>query len=223
MSCLITLDNLKALWSVAKDDVANDDQFRALIQQCSARIETFCRRVFATADYTEFVNGTGTRYLPLRQRPINTVANVWEDNNGYWGQSDDPFPSTTLLTAGTDYMIVKEDGPLGKSGMLYRRNGLWPKWDVYESGKIAAVPTPAPGNIKVEYNAGFSTIPYDVQQACAFLCASVRRTIKLGAPTSSEAWEDYNYTLANLAAAAIGGLPPDSLGALSSYRNTAWG
>ncbi len=223
MSCLITLDNLKTLWGIAADDVANDAQFRALITQCSARIETFCRRKFAAADYTEYLAGTGERLLPTRQRPINSVASVYEDVNGNWGQGDDPFPAETLLTAGTDYAIVKDSEGLGASGLLYRVNGIWPRYDGYKQGTISPVPATPQGNVKVTYNAGFTIIPYDVQQACAFLCAAVKRTIKLGAPTASEAWEDYNYSLANAAAAAIGGLPPDVLGCLAQYRNTAWG
>jgi len=100
---------------------------------------------------------------------------------------------------------------------------VWPKWDAYQAGTISPVPAPATGNVKVTYNAGFAVIPHDVQQACAFLCAAVRRTVAVGGPMSAEGWEDYNYSLANAAAESIGGLSPDVLGCLASYRNTAWG
>ncbi len=215
---LVTRANLKIFLGIESSDTSQDTALDLHIDQCSARIETFCGRVFAAADYTDYLQGNGDKFLPLKQRPINSVASVYEDIAAMWGQAPDAFAAATLLTAGTDYAIVKDSAGVGKSGMLYRINSVWPKPLSYVPGNISPQNLEGVGNLKITYNAGFATVPSDVQQACCFLVAAVKRIAKLGVPTQSEGWEDYNYSLAAAAAEAIGGLPPDTLGTLSRFR-----
>jgi len=224
VSCLTTLDNLKILNGIAPTDTSQDAIYRLLIERCSARIEVFCRRIFAAANYTEYYAGNGDKLLPLNQRPINTVASVYVDEGGYWGQASGAFAAGTLLTAGTEYAI-RLDGTngTGHSGMLYRIDGVWPKYDAYRPGTISSIPVLAPGNVKVTYNAGYATIPADVAMACEFLVANTKRSIKTGAPISSEGWEGYSYQVDQAAAECFAGLPRDTLAILSNYRNAAVG
>lgn len=219
---LITRALTKTFWGIADADTSQDAVIDALILQCQARIETWCGRKFDAANFTDYLMGTGNAYLPLRQRPINSVASVYEDRYAYWGQADDAFAAATLLTAGTDYAIVKDSEGVGASGMLARIGAAWARPVEWRGGQITSQPG-STGNIKVTYNAGFSTIPYDLQQACLFLMGAVKRTIRIGAPIQSEGWEGYNYALAQTASEAIGGLPPDTAAVLSRYRNVALG
>jgi hypothetical protein len=225
MSCLTTLANIKVLNGLSADDTSQDAIYRLLIERCSARIEVFCRRAFLAANYTEYYAGNGDKLLPLQQRPINSVASVYVDEGGYWGQASGAFAAGTLLTAGTEYAIKLDavGGATGASGMLYRIDGVWPKYDAYRPGTISSIPVLAPGNIKVTYNAGYTTIPADVAMACEFLVANTKRSIKTGAPISSEGWEGYSYQVDSAAAECFAGLPRDTLAILSNYRNAAVG
>ena len=221
---LVTRATLKLFLGLASTDTAQDTALDMHIDQCSARIETFCKRIFAAADYTSYLVGNGDRFLPLPQGPINSVASVNEDYYAFWGQAPNAFASSTLLTAGTDYAIVKDQpGGISKCALLYRINTVWPKPLTYVGGTISPQNLDGVGNLKIVFNAGYATIPYDIQQACCFLVAAVKRIAKLGVPTTSEGWEDYNYSLQQAAADAIGGLPPDTLATLMRYRYTSVG
>jgi hypothetical protein len=219
---LVSRSDLKTFLGIT--DSSQDTALDLHIEHCSARIESFCKRTFAAATYTDYLIGTGDKFLPLRQRPINSIASIYEDQQAAWGQAPDAFAAATLLTAGTDYAIVKDQSSgASRCGLVYRVNSVWPKPLTYKAGVISPQLGDGVGNIKVTYNAGYSTIPYDVQQACCFLVAAVKRIAKLGVPTASEGWEDYNYSLAQAAGDALGGLPPDTLAALASYRTPVIG
>ncbi len=225
MSCgLISLDDVKTLNGIAASDVSQDAALRLFITAVTARIQTFCGRTFAAADYTEYLCGTGDKYIALKQRPINSVASVYQDDLAVWGQGTDNFAVGTLLTAGTDYAIVKDgtDG-LSRCGMLYRCTGVWTKFDAWQPGIIEPLTYPMTGNVKVTYNAGFSTIPADLQLAAATLVAQARRIVQYGGPVQSENWEAYGYTIAQAAQTVMGSLPPDVASILSFYRNIAVG
>lgn len=147
--------------------------------------------------YTEFYNGTGTPDLFLRNRPVTAVSSVYLDNNAYSGQGTDPFPSTTLLTAGTDYMLDLQSSGMCKSGRLIRLSGGWPALKVATAGRLVARTDIGRGNIKVTYTAGYTTIPDDLQSAVAMLVQVLRKTTKKGLPITSESLDYYSYQLAS--------------------------
>lgn len=219
---LIARADVKTLWGIS--DTSQDAVIDLLIAQCSARIVLWVGHILEAATLTEYYQGTGTRDLVLRNWPVNSVTSVYEDMGGEWGQSANPFAAATLLTAGVDFAL-RLDGSNGvaQSGILRKINGVWQKPNAFQPGLISAQPAETSGTIKVVYNAGYATIPPDLQQACLMLMACVKRILRIGAPLTSEGWEDYNYAVQQAAAEAVGGLPPDTLGVLSRYRNVAVG
>ena len=116
----------------------NDEDFIGnLITRASDFIAKYCRRVFQDADYTEYYNGVGNRSICLKQYPVNSVASLHDDLDREYG--------TDHLIATTDYVIDEDAGILTLDGYRFGA-GL--------------------KNIKVVYNAGYATIPANLEQAC---------------------------------------------------------
>jgi hypothetical protein len=147
------------------------------LEAASTAAERYCGRTFAEASNTEYYDGNGYPELPLKRFPISAVASVYLDINGGYGQAPNAFQSTTLLTAGTNYVYVGDRGvlqlrtapnwwpfgvgfgssssPWGWPG-LARRGTAWSGWPR------------VPGCVKVTYTAGYAPIPYDLVSAvCA--------------------------------------------------------
>lgn len=312
---LITRAMTKTLWGIT--DSSQDAVIDQLILQCQSRLETYCGRLFDVATYTEILEGNGARGLPTRQRPINYVDSLYEDRIANYGDAPDAFPAASLLEFGVDYTFVRDGlNGVGKSGVLFRINGYWPRPIEFVGGNITPRPTNI-GNVKVTYNAGYAqplslsvtvvtagdagtpavqtvqavgwpfasgtwtlggatlaydvtasalstalstalgltvtatgsmqagftitwaangarsaltgsvsgltqaanVMPYDLEQACLLLMANVKRILKIGAPIQSESWEGYSRAMGQAASEAIGGLPPDTRGAIERYRN----
>lgn len=188
-----------------------------LISQCSARIEAYAVRSFATAaSYTHYLSGNNTNKLILPVFPVNSITSIYLDSGAYWGQGTDPYATATLLTAGTDYALDKTPNGTGANGIVLRLAGVWPAPVYRPTGMITGVREGANGNIKITYNAGYSSVPADVQQACLLLCAFTSRSAKFGAPIQSESWGGYSYSLAG--AMNMGEMPPEVKSLLNKYK-----
>lgn len=188
-----------------------------LVPQACAIIETYCKRTFAQATYTEYYSGRNEEKLVLRQRPVTAVLNVWEDPTGYFGQASGAFASTTLLVNATDYVLDYDDGvPQSNSGLLIRLRGAfanlaWPYWPIAQAGSfrpLSASPLPrwfwGRGNIKVQYTAGYATIPSDLQSAANMLVAWMIENVPQGNEISSESMGAYSYSIST--SPALGGV-----------------
>lgn len=222
MADLITLSD----WQTQRNlPNAANAQESLIISECSARIEEFCGRTFARAPYTEILSGNGTQFLWLRNRPLTaTGLAVYADDGAYFGQAAGAFdPVATVLTIGVDYALPPDqpDGLTSRSGLLVRLNGLWYQPPTTPLLVINGVNVAGIGNVKVTYTAGFAAVPLDVQQACMFLCATVKQMARLGQQMQAETDETYSYTLRPLVNKAFGGLPTEVLGILARYRNLA--
>jgi hypothetical protein len=203
---------LKTYLGIATAKTIYDARLSDLITQVSGLVDVYCDRTFGQQTYAEHYSGKGTQYLILRQRPVLSIASLFYDPKGYFGDNPAGFAANTLLTEGTDYALVRDPssslpptgGPAGSSasGMVYRINGLWHK----PFGRIAPVGMPtlanvpqAPnGNIFVTYTAGYAAVPGPVRLAVRLAVARLWQTGQFGAAVSSERYEDYGYNLATL-------------------------
>jgi hypothetical protein len=218
-----------------------------LIGAATQAIQSYTKRDLVYTSYTEYHSGNDWPDLVLNQRPIAgpTVANgntcdvtgVWVDPNGYAGQGQPvnnvgPFGPQTLLALGTNYFLDL-DATIG--GILSSERGIlkmisggvgWPWYGFYPVGagwgKLSGSKLPGwprgNGNIKVQYSAGFQTIPADLSQACAMMVVYLTRTMPSGSPLTSESLGSYSYSVA---AQSVAGTIPE-LGStgmtLRSYR-----
>ncbi|MBW1666718.1 MAG: phage head-tail connector protein [Deltaproteobacteria bacterium] len=113
----------------------DDALLENLIDRVTDLFESYCDRKFKAADYTEYHDGKGSDKLFPDQFPINSVASIHDDTDWTWG-------SDTLIDS-DDYRIV--DGAY-----------IQCKSDTF---------TDDVQNVKVVYNAGYDSIPEDLEQA----------------------------------------------------------
>jgi uncharacterized phiE125 gp8 family phage protein len=155
-----------------------DSTISRLVTAASDAVERFCRRRFARSEYSEFYDGRGADRIVLLQRPVVSVENVWDDPSGEY------FDDELLETE--EYEVDSE------RGIIVLRQGR------FFDGKR---------NVKVEYTAGYSSIPEDIAQAAALLAA---------------AWfREGRELVTGEARPGRGGMPEGALALLRPYREIA--
>lgn len=201
---LTSLPFIKQFLNIAPSDVSRDPWLTALKDAAELTVKNYCRQEFELRSYTEYYAGTDKRELILRQRPVVSLDNVWVDYYGEFG--DNPsgsFPDPTKLVIGTD-ADCEWDGtwPVGSSnrvsysGILLRINTIWQmRSRAYYPLQLSPDAQSSDGSIKVQYTAGYSPIPLDVQYAVAYVVSYMRRTIPVGGELESERIGEYMYSL----------------------------
>lgn len=142
---------------------------------------------------TEYYAGCDAQELLLRQRPVQSIASIYEDAGASYGQASGAFAASSLLTAGTDYALIQEQSGLSLSGIVLRLGGTWPGATEALRNILAQGRTKAAGNIKVTATYGSPIVPYDVVNAVHQICAEQRRNLGSG-PLSAESDDYYSYT-----------------------------
>jgi hypothetical protein len=129
---------------------------------------------------------------------------VYEDEAGFTGSVANSYQSTTQLIYGTHYSLYNPQptAVLGSqgvvplcalNGMLYRIIGQWWRaWTI--SGGLAPYFGAGTGNILVNYTAGYSAVPPDLELGCMMAAARARASRPLGVPLSAEGYEEYHYS-----------------------------
>jgi hypothetical protein len=133
---LTTLAKVKEYAGVT--GTADDALLNSLIAELPAVVKSLLlgRELEATA-YVEQYDGTGRDFLILKQRPINSITEVKIDSA--WGFGDG-------ITAIDTAELFAEPG----SGILYIKSSRFPQ------GRR---------NVRVTYNAGYVTMPGDIERA----------------------------------------------------------
>ena len=204
---LATLAALRTALGIGPTDVSQDIRLQQFLDAAEAAVKEYCGRDFESTSYpgaasrgrgdSGYYDGSGRPELLLRQTPVTAVSAVYLDGGGYYGQAAGAFAASTLLTAGTDY-IVKYDGSLGGSpasntGILLRLGG---GWDEDTSGSVWPR---GMGNIKVAYTAGYAagSVPADLQSAVVQLACHLHFTGRTGGnPVQSESLGEYSVVIA---------------------------
>lgn len=194
---LTDLATIKRFIGLCHSDTARDEQLEMFRETAEATIKAYVKRDLESQEYTEYYSGTNSQVLVLRQRPVTEVETVHQDDAGFSGFGETPFPSDSLLTAGEDYVLdVDQGSATSKSGILYRINAFWPMADRYRHpNTLSATLGPKFGNIRVVYTAGYTTIPLDLQYAVCWTVVFMSRTIKLAGLIKEEKIGDYSYEL----------------------------
>lgn len=127
-------------------DTEEDDELELLINACYRLLEGYIHHPLKAADYTQYYDGDGSNTLVLRVYPINSVASIHDD-------AERDFGADTLIPS-TDY-VIDNDEEVG-TVRLFRNT------TAFATGIK---------NVKVVFNAGYSTIPADAAMACILLVA----------------------------------------------------
>lgn len=154
MSQLCALADVKSYLGITS--TTQDALITTLIGNASAFIERFCGRIFEQATYTETRNGNNASAIFCRQTPIISVTSVTID-----GIAVPEAPDATSYGFVYDDHIVylRGDAPMRLPGVPSSRG--------YPRSFCRGVQ-----NVVLVYEAGYATIPADLNQACVELIAS---------------------------------------------------
>lgn len=136
-NAILTLDQAKTHLDIPLANTQYNDRVEQFINSVSDHIEYLTGRKLKQATYTHQFTGQGTPFLVLREYPVTSIAAIHVDAGWTFGVGS--------LVSASDYAILKEVGVIRKAPAL---------WD--DSAAYA---------IRVEYDAGFATLPFDIQQA----------------------------------------------------------
>lgn len=187
-----------------------DNEFREfLANAASTTAYNYCKNpaLDGVSSYTEYYSGQDKPDIVLRHTPVTAITSVHLDPQGYFGQSTSPFGPSTLLTAGSQYILVPDKGSLSMAGLLRRIGGYNTGFlgfapESMLSGKLSARRVPVwtigDGNIKVVYSAGYSAVPDDVKAACVAIAAYMSQTLPRGFALTSESLGGYSYSLSQI-------------------------
>lgn len=123
-------------------DSTQDAFLESLVNRSYKILETWLGRKMKAADYTEYYDGPDDEYpdqILLNQFPLNSIASLHDDLDRNFGSD--------MLVSSTDYVLYKERGIV----RLFRNQACFQK---------------GIQNIKIVYNAGYTTIPGDLADAC---------------------------------------------------------
>ncbi len=186
-----------------------------LVDAADSGIKLFLKWKVEQATYVHYFSGKNETQLVLRVPWAVSITNLWVDANGNFGQTSGAFGSGTLLASGTNYALEMDtelaDGtPVSERSLVQMLGGgplgtwPWPWWGGLNRGKLAGSPGPTwplgRGNIKVEYVAGFETVPADLQYAANMLVADMVRNQPSGTPLNNESLGAYSYGVAQMTA-----------------------
>jgi hypothetical protein len=181
---LTTLANVKAWLEMDMAVTAQDAVITRLIDSCSVYIESWLSRKIAQAVYTEAYDGKGSNAITLAEYPITALTSVSID-----GVAQVIVPNTEFNTVGARY----HERQLVINGKVFSRGR---------------------GNVLVTYQAGYATVPADIEQACIEL-VSLRlknaRKANLGIQSKTLAGESITFF--------SGAMPDSTRDMLLEYRN----
>jgi hypothetical protein len=148
-SLLTTLANVREYLKFAATDTSRDALLTNLVKRSGALLEKYMGRTVLAASYTEYYDGDGRTKLLLNQWPINSVAELNMDNSRI-------FAAATIIQA-SDFVIWKEVGYLELLKPLDYLSGIETAYGrFFIHGQQ---------NLKVTYNAGYTVVPDDIEQA----------------------------------------------------------
>lgn len=105
-NALATLDEIKDYYQFGSTKQIDDDLLEDLSDRVTIMFQTYCEVTsFKSADYTEYVDGTGDKYLFLQNTPINTVTEVNIDSAWVWG-SDTTVGSDDYRIVDSRYLVT---------------------------------------------------------------------------------------------------------------------
>lgn len=143
-NALTSVADVKESLGIASSDTTKDNLITRKINQASQQIANYCERVFKAADYVELVNGSQQDQLVLRQRPVNSISKV-----EYRMTS---INTDNWITVDTQFYYCDVPETSGIVRLLFDAPGRWDRW-------------------RITYNAGYTTIPSDLAEACSILAA----------------------------------------------------
>lgn len=186
-NAIVTLNQAKAYLKIPLAETTKDSHVEFLINSASQYLEMECDRwLVKRTTITEYQDGRRQNIIVLKQWPVLSVASLRID-------IDSKFTDAATLVDPTDYAITDEDTAL----MLLNQ--------VFPNGHRA---------IKIVYSAGYDPVPYDLQEACLWVCYwkdRIRDAGDIGRSTKNKEGESISY---------LQDAPKDVRDAILRYKRT---
>lgn len=170
----VTLADLKEHLDIDSTDTGKDNFLINVLNAAWKMAVNYIGHDLTTANYVEYYSGDGSENVLLKHYPVNSITSIYIDSLREWA-------AQTLIDS-TDYFFDANTGLVTLfQGQASFQAGL--------------------GNVKVSYNAGYSTIPYDAQRGLIILAAWVAMRAGTEGMTmqtlggKSEQYEAYNIPL----------------------------
>ncbi len=184
-------------------DTSNDAWITLMLPGIELALQTYIGYNIAQQSYTEYYNGNGGTEFLLKQLPVSSITNLWVDEAGYDGQNPAGSFTDPPLVAGTEYYLQLDgrDSLTSATGTVVRINGaVWVPNYYTPYNRLSVKQVPGNGNIKVQYVAGYSPIPADIQMAVWETVGALRQIRKIGfsGPITAEALTASSYSVGKL-------------------------
>lgn len=144
VNALITVAEFKDYLGQSTGSTSYENRYADLINTASYRFNSVTDRKLKARATTELRDGTGLNYIHTNEWPINNTAatiDIRVDTDREF-TTGDKVDSTSIVIYST-YGEIKLDGDIFSQGMQ---------------------------SVKLVYNAGYATIPFDLQYACKEYC-----------------------------------------------------
>ena len=138
---MITLEEYKRYLKI--QNITYDEELQNIINAVETKVEQFLNRNLLAQNYVEYYDGSGSELLILRNIPVNSVSKIeyYEgriNNVDIWTEWTQDNQYSRLLIPKEKHGIILEGGIFIK--------GIQ--------------------NFRITYNAGYATLPYDINLAC---------------------------------------------------------
>lgn len=164
-------------------DNSQDRLLKLLLESAISTVESYIGRKIEKSDYNEVINGDAQREIFTKNYPINSITKI-------------------SYNTGTHETPVWED--LDKVDYTYKST----TWNIYLKEHLIR----GFQNYKIEYNAGYTEVPADIQICILKLASKYYNT----STSDGIKWETVNGDRIDFDASQI---PNDVLVILSSYRD----
>ena len=185
---------------------AESTQYVMWLAAAESLLRRVCARQFTYGSRVFYLDGTGTEDLLIPETPVQSITSIYEDYGGRYGQATDAFASTTLLTSGDDYYLVRDDAEnanWSKSGIVKRVGATWPARHRRPPHYLGSVREGVPGALKVTAVTGYNLVPFDLKLAIFDIVNLYKAAALDGRLLQSESGEGYSYSLGGLEGEAL--------------------
>jgi uncharacterized phiE125 gp8 family phage protein len=168
VNAMTTLAFAKSYLKIPSLVTTDDDIVSYFINAASDELERQCDRKLKAQSITEVQHGRGQNIIQLREFPVNSITSLRLDRDGV-------FTDPSTLIPATSYAIADHGNCL-----LYK-HATFPK---------------GYNNIQVVYNAGYSTLPSDIEHACLWLVFwyyKIRNAEDIGRTSKTKEGETVSY------------------------------
>ncbi len=184
---LCLLADVKSFLNIATGTTTDDVLLQRLITSASGRIAQYIQRNIGTGSVTETRNGSGTTQMFLGRWPVTAIASVTVNGAAI----------TAASNGSAGYSIQLWDGvtiPI-KEPVLQLTGGFGVWQGTYGRGAYGGFPV-GQNNVVIVYTAGFTTVPFDIAQACIELVAQVyNQRLRIGQNTVNQATQSINFEI----------------------------